>query len=150
MVTYWKSLPAALALCLAAAAAPLHAETGTITRILGGAVVELKVMPDSELQRVLVVTAEVSSGGWTDPELVPVTYAIFPVDGIWDVNLSARPPDGMAAQMISKLIFAMDASGEPDKLKGYRIHAASDCVVVLFDPKTELKDEKCVVLGTPD
>jgi hypothetical protein len=147
MVTCWKSPAAALALCLAAAAAPLHAETLEVTRILGGAVVELKVMPDTEPQRVLVVTAEVSSGGWTDPQLVPVTYVTFPVDGIWDVNLSARPPDGMAAQMISKLVFAMDASGEPDKLKGYRIHAGANCVVVLFDPKTELKDEQCVVLG---
>lgn len=150
MILSCKWLPAALALSLAAAA-PVEAESYeelvAVTRILGAAVVELKVMPDTEPQRVLVATAEVSSGGWTNPQLNPVTYVTFPIDGIWDVHAVAQPPDGMAAQMISKLPMAMDVGAAPGELKGYRIHAAENCVVVLFDEKTELPGEKCVVLG---
>ncbi|HKY95878.1 MAG TPA: hypothetical protein VJL84_11265 [Kiloniellales bacterium] len=150
MKLFWKSLPAALALCCAAAA-PLEAETYEeyvgVQRILGAALVDLQVMPDTEPQRALVVTAEVPSAGWHDGELDPVIYVTFPQDGIWDVYAVAQAPDGMSAQVISKLVLAMDVSGEPGELKGYRIHATGNCVVVLFDPKTELTSERCPVLG---
>jgi hypothetical protein len=150
MILSWKRPAAALALCLAAAA-PLQAETyeemSQVPRILAAGLTKLSVMPDTEPQRVLVAVAEVSSAGWHDGQLHPVTYVTFPLDGIWDVQAMAVPPDGMAAQVISKVVLSMDASGEPGELKGYRIHGTENCVVVLFDAKTELKDEKCVVLG---
>jgi hypothetical protein len=149
MVLSWKSLAAALALCCAAASLP-RAETYEplvdVTRILGAAIVELSVVPDSEPQRVLVVTAEVPTAGWSNGVLEPVTYVTFPQDGIWDVQARAQEPEGMAAQMISKIVMAMDASDEPGALKGYRVHAAGNCVVVLFDPAQELPGERCVVL----
>ena len=151
MILSWKGAAAALAFAFAAAAAPLAAQAdealSPVTRILGGAVADLKIMPDGEPQRVLVVTAEVPTGGWTNGQLHPVTYVTFPTDGIWDVEAVGQKPDGMAMQMISKLVLAMDAGNEPGGLKGYRIHAAENCVVVLVDKKAELPNEKCVVLG---
>jgi hypothetical protein len=150
MIGSWKSLAAALALCCAAAF-PSRAESYEamvdVTRILGAALADLRVVPDSEPQRVLVVTAEVPTAGWSNGALEPVTYVTFPLDGIWDVQARAQEPEGMAAQMISKVVLAMDASGEPGELKGYRIHAAENCVVVLFDEATTLPNERCVVLG---
>jgi hypothetical protein len=149
MVLSWKSLAAALALSCAAASLP-RAETDDlvdVTRILGAAIVELKVVPDSEPQRALVATAEVPTAGWSNGVLEPVTYITFPQDGIWDVQARARRPEGMAAQAISKIVLAMDAGGDPGNLKGYRIHAAGNCVVVLFDETTALPNERCLVLG---
>jgi hypothetical protein len=149
MASYWKSLLAA-GLCLAAASASRaksYEPAVDVTRILGAALVELKVVPDSEPQRVLVVTAEVPTAGWFGGVLEPVTYVTFPQDGIWDIQAKAHEPEGMAAQVISKITMAMDAGGEPGALKGYRIHAAGNCVVVLFDQATPLPNERCVVLG---
>jgi len=149
----WRKLPAALAFCLAAAA-PLTAAAEEahrqVMRVLAAAVADLAVMPDTEPQRVLVALAEVNSGGWTDGRLQPVTYVTFPADGIQDVQAEGLPPEGMAAQMISKLALTLPIGAAPGELKGYRIHAAENCVVVLFDRKTELPDEKCVILGVEE
>jgi len=150
MTLSWKTLPAALALCLAAAASlPAAADEAyrPIPRILAGGIADLAVLPDTEPQRVLVVVGEVMSGGWHDGQLERVTYAAFPHDGIQDLKAVAQPPDGMAAQVISRLILTLDAGNEPAELKGYRIHADEACVVVLIDRKVELPGEKCPILG---
>ncbi len=150
MTLSWKGAAAALAFALAAAVpAQADEEFSQVTRILGGAIVELKVMPETEPQRVLVVSAEVPTGGWTNAQLHPVTYVTFPSDGIWDVDAVGQKPDGMATQMLSRLALAIEIVGDPGDLKGYRIHGGENCVVVLFNERTELPNEKCVVLGQP-
>src|SRR5687768_13384247 len=48
----------------------------------------------------LVVTAhgQVPTGGWTDVQLIRRVYEKEPADGIWEYDLLARPPAGLATQ----------------------------------------------------
>jgi hypothetical protein len=73
----------------------------------------------------LVVTAEgtVPTGGWTEVQLIRRVYDKEPADGIWEYDLLAKPPDGPAPQVISK-VKASDIWEKVDakKLKGLRVY----------------------------
>lgn len=101
-------------------------------------IVKLKRVPEIvevtfELQTTeppnLVVTAvgQVPSGGWTEVQLLRREYVRPPADGIWEYDLLAKPPEGFAAQVISKVKAShvweqVDAA----KLKGIRVYGLGE------------------------
>jgi hypothetical protein len=73
----------------------------------------------------LVVTAEgtVPTGGWTEVQLIRRVYEKEPAGGIWEYDLLAKPPEGPAIQVLSK-VKASDTWEKVDakKLKGLRVY----------------------------
>jgi hypothetical protein len=47
---------------------------------------------------VVMAVGQVSTGGWTNVQLVRVTYATAPEDGIQDYIMFAVPPSGVATR----------------------------------------------------
>ena len=71
----------------------------------------------------------VGSGGWTNPRLLPRFYIQFPPDGIQDFDFVADPPRGIVIQPVLPIIAAETWENPPlDKLKGVRIHSATNSV----------------------
>jgi hypothetical protein len=77
----------------------------------------------------LVVTAvgQVPTGGWTEVQLLRRAYVQPPADGIWEYDLLAKPPEGLATQVISK-VKATDVweKVELDNLKGIRVYGLGE------------------------
>jgi hypothetical protein len=72
----------------------------------------------------------VNSGGWTNPQLVPVVYIQAPPNGIYDFTFTAIPPAGPATQPINVPIKAKkDWHPYPATLAGVRIRGATNSVV---------------------
>lgn len=73
----------------------------------------------------LIVTAQgqVPTGGWTEVQLVRRVYEKEPADGIWEYDLLAKPPAGLATQVLSK-VKASDVWEKVDakKIKGLRVY----------------------------
>ena len=83
---------------------------------------------------VVTVVGEVPTGGYTKPILLRAVYAMPPADGIQDYFLLATPPNGIAAQVISKVTAADTWKRFDDKaekwLKGVRVHGVRGGTVV--------------------
>jgi hypothetical protein len=83
----------------------------------------------------LVVTAvgQVSSGGWTSAQLLRVTYATAPEDGIQDYIMFAVPPSGAATTALSEVKATNRWEGYAEEapwIKGIRVHGIDEGVLV--------------------
>jgi hypothetical protein len=107
-----------------------------------GQVVKTIIKVDHAIQEsfppVLVVTAtgQVPTGGWSDAKLKRRDYEKPPKDGIYEYDLTAVPPDGIATQVISK-VTAKDSWKDPPKdMKGIKVYGVGDGVkTIKFDEK---------------
>lgn len=73
----------------------------------------------------LVVTAfgTVPTGGWSGENLAPRVYVAAPADGIWDYDLTATPPSGMATQVLTPISAQHTWPAYPAAtLLGIRVH----------------------------
>jgi hypothetical protein len=76
----------------------------------------------------------VNSGGWTNPQLIPVVYVQAPPNGIWDFTFTATPPSGPAIQPINVPIKAHRIwSLYPANLHGVRVRGVNGSVVALLN-----------------
>ncbi|MDB5311757.1 MAG: hypothetical protein JWO38_5959 [Gemmataceae bacterium] len=84
----------------------------------------------------VTATGEVPTGGWTGTKLTRRTYVKPPADGVYEYDLTAVPPAGIAAQVISK-VTATDRWKDPPKdIKGVKVYGAGDGVkTVKFEEK---------------
>jgi hypothetical protein len=85
----------------------------------------------------LIVTAEgtVPTGGWTEVQLVRRIYLKEPADGIWEYDLLAKPPSGLASQALTP-VKASDTWEMVDakKLKGLRVYGLEKGIkTVMFE-----------------
>lgn len=94
-----------------------------------------KVGFDLKKGAVMEVTGEVPTGGYSEPMLVKVEYVKQPDDGIQDFTFTAKKPDGIVTQVISKISARYDWKGEiPAWVKGVRIHGTGDGIkTVMLD-----------------
>lgn len=78
----------------------------------------------------LHVTAmgRVPTSGWTSPKLIPRIYFVPPADGIWDMDMVASSPSGIALQVVLPVGPAVAFVARPSWCKGIRIHAAENSV----------------------
>ena len=106
------------------------AEPKTVATIVK---VELAIQEIAPPNLVVTATGEVPTGGWSGAKLTRKTYVTPPKDGIQDYTLTAVPPDGVAAQVIST-VKASDTwkayTKEAPWLKGVRVHGEGKGVVV--------------------
>lgn len=78
---------------------------------------------------ILAVTAKgnVSSGGWTNGQLIPFVYIMPPLDGIYEFDFVADEPTGVSTQVISEITsqtFMWDDF--PRELNGVKVYASSN------------------------
>lgn len=65
--------------------------------------IDYSVLKSNPPTLVVTATGEVPTGGWSNPQLVRRVYVVPPADGIWEYDLTAEPPTGIATQVITKL-----------------------------------------------
>ncbi len=90
----------------------------------------------------IVATGLVTTGGWSDPQLVPYVYVSPPADGIYDFDFIARPPAGIAIQVILPITAAYHWRGYPQELIGVRIHASSGSLEEMLNAPREIDFKK--------
>ncbi|WP_295539252.1 hypothetical protein [uncultured Pseudacidovorax sp.] len=67
---------------------------------------------------------KVSTSGWTNATLIPHIYVQEPPDGIWDFDMVAEPPKGMALQIVSPIGASLHMEVAPSWVKAVRVHAS--------------------------
>lgn len=80
----------------------------------------------------------VPTGGWGDALLVPAVLIRKPEDGIYDLILYGRPPNGTATQAISEITGTMNWDKIPSGARGVRVWSGSNCLEV-FLPDVPIK-----------
>ena len=78
---------------------------------------------------ILVITSKgnVSSGGWSNGQLIPFVYIMPPSDGIYEFDFVADEPTGISTQVISEITsqsFMWDDF--PADLKGVKVYSSSN------------------------
>jgi len=81
---------------------------------------------------VLTVSFEVPTGGWTDPQLVPVTYFVEPWDGVYEIYAMAIPPEEMATDAIQPMTATIELP-VTEGTTGWRILADQGCITLMLD-----------------
>jgi hypothetical protein len=94
------------------------------------------VMEEKNPPNLLVkAKGEVPTAGYSNEQLTRAVYVMPPADGIQDYFLTAKPPEGMAAQVISTVEASNRWDGIPKWVRGIRIHGVGDGVVeIRFRP----------------
>ncbi len=94
--------------------------------------IELSVLESSPQQLNIVASGNVTSSGWTNPKLIPYVYITPPLDGIYDFDFVASPPEGPALQVITPIEGQHRLESIPEGFKGVRIHASKNVKVALL------------------
>ncbi|NMG07743.1 DUF5818 domain-containing protein [Brasilonema sp. UFV-L1] len=87
----------------------------------------------------LNITAKgtVTTPGWKNAELIPYIYIQPPVDGIYDFDFIAEPPENIVAQVITSIEANYLLQSIPDNLRGVRIYASTNSKVALLDNRSK-------------
>lgn len=80
----------------------------------------------------LTVTFDVATGGWTEPQLVPVTYFVQPWDGVYELYAMAIPPEDVASDALVPMTATIEMP-LVEGVTGWRVIADSGCVTLLLD-----------------
>ncbi|GAB7080394.1 hypothetical protein [Megalodesulfovibrio paquesii] len=80
---------------------------------------------------VISATGLVSSSGWTEARLQTVIKGLNP-DGYMELEMVARPPDGIVMQVILPICADAIFDPAPTGCKGAIVHAASNFVTRLL------------------
>lgn len=94
--------------------------------------VEMRVLNSTPKTLAVFAVASVTSSGWCCPRLVPWVYVAPPVDGVYDFDLVATPPSGIALDVITPIAIADTFAAPPSGFKGVRIHASANAVEALI------------------
>jgi hypothetical protein len=117
-----------------------------VYRILSVDIKLLKSFPP-----VLAISAlgQVSSSGWTNPQLSPWIYITPPADGIYDFDFIATPPTEISLPAFFPIAAVATWPDPPTGLKGVRIHATSNAMEALFcdDCSIDFPDANAKVCG---
>ncbi|KPJ93033.1 MAG: hypothetical protein AMJ55_08860 [Gammaproteobacteria bacterium SG8_15] len=95
--------------------------------------VQLTLSKSNPPQLDIAVKGNVTSSGWTKPELTPFVYVTPPQDGIYDYDFQAVPPAGPAATVITPIEAGYSLNPLPDNLKGVRIHASQNKMEAMLE-----------------
>lgn len=93
-------------------------------------VLEVKYEVLESAPPILAVTAtgQVPTGGWTGAKLTRRDYEKPPKDGIYEYDLTAVPPDGIATQVLSKVTATDKWKDPPKDMKGIKVYGVGDGV----------------------
>ncbi len=87
---------------------------------------------------ILSITAQgvVPTGGWENSQLIPYVYFQIPPDGIWDFDFVAEELEDPVTQELPPIVAHYDWKDFPTELKGVRIHASTNDLVLKLRDQT--------------
>lgn len=99
---------------------------------------------------ILAITSKgkVSSGGWTNGQLIPFVYIMPPLDGIYEFDFIADEPTDISTDVISEItskVFMWDDF--PVELKGVKVYASENSITALI--KEENNENLVSLTGSP-
>lgn len=99
--------------------------------------VRLAVLESFPPKLQITATGNVSTGGWSSPQLRPVANIQAPPDGIYDFDFVADPPQGPATQVISPIHAVYVWDSFPAEVKGVRVNAAHSSITAWLDDQRD-------------
>jgi hypothetical protein len=92
-------------------------------------------------RRIALITAygTTNTSGWSHARLQPYIYVQPPQDGIWDFVFVARPPEGIALDVISPISATYVWTSADVNFQGARVHTATNTL-----EKKLQKDQKTI------
>jgi len=109
--------------------------------------VRLSILKSNPPQLSISATGTVPTPGWSNAELVPFRYIDPPFDGIYDFTFMAIRPTEIEPQVITSIEAGYVMGPIADTLKGVRVHAKDNNIVVMLDAaKKGHKEGKHVVV----
>ncbi len=94
--------------------------------------VELDPIEGDSNPNTVKITAEgtVRSGGWKNPQLIPIVHVQPPEDGIWHFSFAAEAPEGPVPEVMAPIRAVYVMEDAPDEFKGVRVLAETNSVEV--------------------
>ena len=98
--------------------------------------IELSIEKINPPNLVINAKGEVTTGGWSNGHLLPFVYITPPVDGVYEFDFVADPPEGIVPQVITPI----DAKpfiwkAFPEELKGVKVYASSNSKIEKISKK---------------
>jgi len=92
--------------------------------------VKLSLIKTNPPKLSIIAHGSVETTGYTDPELIKVTYVMPPMDGLQGFNFCAKPPQGGGSVLpvITPITATFEMSEIPKWLKGVRVTAKTNAV----------------------
>lgn len=94
----------------------------------------LEIKPDKTgaHRHILNAYGTTRTGGWSEPQLLPVLYETPPEDGIWDYHFTARKPAGPITQTITPISASTPIDLSETYLKGIRVIGETNNKVIML------------------
>jgi hypothetical protein len=102
------------------------------------AIIDVKFVYQEKKPPVLQVTARgmVPTGGWKDIRLDLAKTKTPPANGVYELNLTAVPPDGPATQALEEVKATYEWKDPPLDLKGLKVNGVGEgAKTVMFQEK---------------
>ncbi|GAB6263214.1 hypothetical protein PSSHI_34580 [Photobacterium sp. R1] len=88
--------------------------------------IEMLYLKTNPPQLEIKVAGFASTLGWDNVRLNPFVYVVAPLDGIYEFDFVATPPEGFAAEAIMPVEANFIMQSVPSDLKGIRVYASSN------------------------
>jgi myo-inositol-hexaphosphate 3-phosphohydrolase len=95
--------------------------------------VDLNILKSDPPMLSIVAFGKVTTGGWTDGQLVPYIYIAPPANGLYEFDFVATPPTGPATTVISPISASYVWENFPGDMKGVTIYASTNEVSEILD-----------------
>ncbi|WP_019500189.1 hypothetical protein [Pseudanabaena sp. PCC 6802] len=92
----------------------------------------------------IIASGVVTSGGWSNPILIPYYYFTAPEDGIYNFDFVADSPTGSTIQVITPVITTFIWENLPDGVKGVRVYGSTG------EPKVKMLEELSSMIPSSD
>lgn len=109
------------------------------TLILKTKFVELRLLKSNPPQLLVIANGLVSTTGWKNPELL--RPKLPPVEGIYQLDFFAEPPEGNVPQIIMPIITSYTFTDIPEDLKGVKVVSSTNSIVQTIANRKSLEDE---------
>ena len=101
--------------------------------------VHIHLVNSNPTSLIICVIGSATTSGWSRVELGAWVYITPPADGIYDFDLMAAPPTGIALDVITPVAVATAFPKPPVGLKGVRIHASANKIEALIGDTSRLE-----------
>lgn len=106
--------------------------------------VRLAILESFPLKLQITAAGNVSTGGWSNPQLRPFVNIQAPPDGIYDFDFVADPPEGPAMQVISPIHAVYVWDSFPANVKGVRVNAAQNSITTWLDDQRDRQPNRYI------
>lgn len=102
-----------------------HAQS-RLKKILTVDDIQITLLKSNPPQLTISAVGTVSSGGWSNGQLVEYVYIVPPSDGMYEYDFVAEPPDEAAIQVLTPIFAGTIRANLPKELKGIRVRSSTN------------------------